>query len=73
MFVVELKPIMIAGKNTFLNEFMQKCGLKNIAEDSPINYPIFSREDILKRDPAYIIYPTGGNENLSTIKNAYPE
>lgn len=73
MFVIELKPLIVAGKNTFLNEFLQMCGLKNIAEDSPVNYPMFSREEILKRDPDYIIYPTGGDDNISKIKNAYPE
>ena len=73
MFVLDLKPLILAGKNTFLNEFLQICGLKNIAEDSPVNYPMFSREEILKRNPDYIIYPTGGDDNISRIKNAYPE
>jgi len=73
MSVIELHPIMIAGKNTFINEYLQICGLKNIAEDSPMNYPTFSREEILKRNPDYIIFPTGGDDNLSSVKNAYPE
>lgn len=73
MFLIELKPIMLAGKNTFLNEYLQMCGLKNIAEDSPMNYPMFSREEILKRNPDYIIYPTDGNDNVSKIKSAYTE
>ncbi len=73
MFVIDLKPLILAGKNTFLNEVLQICGLKNIAEDSHVNYPMFSREEILKRDPDYIIYPTGGDDNISNIKNAYPE
>jgi len=73
MSIVELHPIMIAGKNTFINEYLQICGLKNIAEDSPMNYPTFSREEILKRNPDYIIFPTGGDDNLLTVKNAYPE
>lgn len=73
MFVIEMKPLMLAGKKTFLNEYLEMCGLKNIAEDSPVNYPMFSREEILKRNPDYIIYPTGGSETVSTIKNIYPE
>lgn len=73
MFVIDLKPLIVAGKNTFLNEFLQMCGLKNIAEESPLNYPMFSREEILKRDPDYIIYPTGGDDNITKIKSAYPE
>ena len=73
MYVVELKPIMLAGKNTFLNEFLQFCGLKNIAEDSPINYPLFSREEILKRDPDFIIIPTDGAKQIDNIEKIYPE
>jgi len=73
MSVIELRPIMIAGKNTFVNEYLQICGLKNIAEDSPMNYPTFSREEILNRNPDYIIFPTGGDDNISSVRNAYPE
>ncbi|MFA7418636.1 MAG: cobalamin-binding protein [Melioribacteraceae bacterium] len=73
MFLVELRPIMIAGMNTFINEYMQFCGLKNIAADSKLNYPIFNREEILKRDPDYIIYPTGGGDTIDMLKDAYPE
>ena len=73
MFLVELRPIMIAGMNTFINEYMQFCGLKNIAVDSKLNYPIFNREEILKRDPDYIIYPTGGSDTIDMLKDAYPE
>ncbi|OGV84348.1 MAG: hypothetical protein A3J88_00410, partial [Melioribacter sp. RIFOXYB12_FULL_38_5] len=73
MFLVELRPIMLAGENTFINEYLQFCGLKNIAEDSKLNYPIFNREEILKRDPDYIIYPTGGGDTIEMLKEAYPE
>jgi iron complex transport system substrate-binding protein len=73
MFLVDLKPAMLAGKNTFLHQYLNFCGLKNIAEDSPMNYPMISREDILRRNPDYIIYMAGKDETISTIKNAYPE
>ncbi len=73
MFLVELRPIMIAGMNTFINEYMQFCGLKNMAADSKLNYPIFNREEILKRDPDYIIFPTGGGDTIEMLRDAYPE
>lgn len=73
MYVVELRPLMLVGKNTFINEYLQFCGLKNIADDSPVNYPLFNREEILRRDPDYIIYPTDGNDSVEKIKSAYPE
>lgn len=73
MFLVELRPVMIAGMNTFINEYLEFCGLKNIASDSKLNYPIFNREEVLKRDPDYIIYPTGGGDSVEILKQAYPE
>ena len=73
MFLVELRPIMLAGSSTFINEYIVFCGLKNIASNSPLNYPVYSREEVLKRDPEYIVYPSDGTENISIIKNAYPE
>ncbi len=73
MYIVELRPLMLVGKNTFINEYLQFCGLKNIADDSPVSYPLFNREEILKRDPDYIIYPTDGNDSIDKIKSAYPE
>lgn len=73
MFLIDTKPVMLAGKNTFINEYLEFCGLKNIAADSPLNYPMFSREEILKRNPDYIIDPTGEKENFSSVLKIYPE
>jgi len=73
MFLVELRPIMLAGVNTFINEYLQFCGLKNIAGDSKLNYPVFNREEVLSRDPDFIIYPTGGEDTVEKLKKAYPE
>jgi iron complex transport system substrate-binding protein len=55
MFIIGSNPIILAGKNTFINELMKSVGLTNIANDSPLNYPIFSREEIIKRNPDFII------------------
>jgi iron complex transport system substrate-binding protein len=55
MFIIGLNPVILAGKNTFINELLTSAGLTNIASDSPLNYPIFSREEIIKRNPDYII------------------
>lgn len=73
MYVVELNPLFLVGKSTFMNEYLQFCGIKNIASDSPLNYPIFNREEILRRNPDYIIYPTNGSDNVEKIIGAYPE
>ncbi len=73
MFIVELNPLMLAGKNTFINEYLETCELSNIASDSKFNYPVFSREEILKRNPDYIIIPSNGYFTPKKILENYPE
>lgn len=80
MFPVELNPIMLAGKNTFINEYLELCGLYNIASDvtslkgiNSQNYPTFNREEILKRNPDYIIIPGDSSASVERILSIYPE
>ena len=73
MLLIETKPIMLVGKHTFLNEYLLFNNLKNIADDSPLNYPMFSREEILNRNPDYIIYTSSGSETVSDLVSIYPE
>lgn len=72
MFLISLKPIMLAGKNTFVNEFIEICGKKNIAVGVEQNYPLYSREEILRINPDYIIFPSD-IENEKDISATYPE
>lgn len=71
--MVEVSPIMIAGESTFFNEFFEICGIKNIANGIKMNYPVFSREELLKQNPDYIFYPTALDDKLERVVNIYPE
>ena len=73
MILVELNPIMVAGKNTFINSYIQNCNMVNFAEDVDINYPVFSREAVVERDPSIIVYPSSGSETITTLTDMYPE
>jgi ABC-type Fe3+-hydroxamate transport system substrate-binding protein len=73
MFLVEVQPIMIAGESTFLNEYIKFCNLENISANSDINYPIYSREEILKIDPDLIIYPSEMSYDKHEVLNLYSE
>lgn len=70
---IELKPIMVAGNNTFINEIIEICGGKNLAADLQQNYPVLSREEILRRDPDYLLFTAHMNERVENIINTYPE
>ncbi len=73
MFMVSLKPIMLAGKNTFVNEYLNLCGIKNIAADVNINYPLFSREELLKRNPEVVFHTMNQYKETDLFLEAYPE
>lgn len=73
MMMINLKPVMLAGKNTFLNELLKFNNLTNIAENSEVNYPQFSREEILIRDPDYIIFPPYEETSIEEFIKIYPE
>ena len=73
MVIIDVSPLMLAGKNTFINEYLEICNLTNITEDSLDNYPVFSREEIIKRNPDIIIYPGDGTEDVNLLLSYYPE
>ncbi|HEX2866995.1 MAG TPA: cobalamin-binding protein [Ignavibacteriales bacterium] len=73
LFFVGFNPIVVAGKNTFINELLTSAGLINIAGDSPQNYPVYSREEIMKRDPDFMIMTGTSQMEQDVIKNSYPE
>lgn len=73
LFCISLQPLIVAGKNTLLNELMILAGARNIAADLRGNYPVMSREAILTADPGVLFLTTdmpGGTDNLLSL---FPE
>ena len=50
-------PIMTAGPNTLSSELIVRAGGRNIAYDAATDYPEFSPEAIVSRNPDVIIFP----------------
>jgi iron complex transport system substrate-binding protein len=73
MFLVSFQPIMVAGKNTFINEFLDFCNLTNISSGTTVNYPFLSREEVLKKNPEIILHTQHSYDNISTIESLYDE
>ncbi len=60
LFVVDRTPgaldqIYGVGSKNFVDELIRWCGGKNILSDSPVPYPLVSKEELLKRDPEVIV------------------
>lgn len=73
MFLISLNPIILAGKNTFVNGFLQINNIENITGDMEMNYPFFNREDVLERNPGIIIHTRENINSKNDLLDAYPE
>ncbi|CUS97647.1 cobalamin-binding protein [Candidatus Kryptobacter tengchongensis] len=72
LVLISLNPLMSAGKNTFINEIIERAGGVNVAGKLKQNYPIFSREEILKVNPDMIILTESEIEKEELLKQ-FPE
>jgi iron complex transport system substrate-binding protein len=73
IFLLSATPIIVAGKASFIHKITETAGMKNLAGDVNIGYPEFSREEILKRNPDYIIFPKNDFGTAEQIRDSYPE
>ena len=73
MFLISTNPIYSVGKNTFVHQILTFAGLENITADTDVNYPLLNREEILVRNPSYILLYETNNNDVQEILNAYPE
>lgn len=59
IFVVQPEPLMVAGRNTLIDDVFRHLGLVNIAGGSIIPYPLFSREELVRQSPHFIFIAEG--------------
>lgn len=72
-FFITLNPVLAAGKNTFLNDIMQKANIDNLAKDAIGNYPQINREEVILKNPDYILIADHSNSSLQDIYKLLPE
>jgi len=73
LILISIHPLMAVTDRTFLGQLAREAGLDNIAADLPGNYPIISREEILRRGPEIIIGMTDTAPTLQALASAFPE
>jgi iron complex transport system substrate-binding protein len=69
LVVISVNPLMTANKNTFINEIVELSGFENIYKNESIDYPLISYEDVVNKNPEFIILPgdTLNTDNLKKI------
>ena len=70
------KPYMCAGKDTFIDEVLQHCGLENVLKNSNSRYPIIEMLDLKKYNPQLILlssepYPFKDND-INELQSVLP-
>jgi len=70
MIIISINPLMTTNGKTFINEITGLAGLTNVYSDEIIDYPSVSFEDVLKKNPDWIIFPadTSNTEQLINYK-----
>ncbi|MEW6399664.1 MAG: cobalamin-binding protein [Bacillota bacterium] len=68
-YEVYSEPIMTVGPHTLIHQLIELAGGRNIAYDAQTDYPEFSSEAIIQRNPAVIIFPSfHGSASLTVDK-----
>ncbi|MCS7250174.1 MAG: helical backbone metal receptor [candidate division WOR-3 bacterium] len=52
---INTNPPITIGKNSFLNDLLENIGVENIFADKVTDYPIVKQEEIILKNPDYII------------------
>jgi len=72
-FMLIDKSPLITVSHGFLAEALETAGGENIAKGAVAPYPVFSREEVLKRDPEVILLVSPARNALSELLELYPE
>jgi len=70
LFLWSEAPLITAGSGTFTHDLIEKAGGTNIAASSPIKYPKYSMEEIIRIQPDIIISAAMGSDTKSANKNS---
>ena len=55
LFVIGIRPLVVAGGRSFLGSLVREAGGSNIAENTTVEYPKFSIEEVVRCDPDLIL------------------
>jgi ABC-type Fe3+-hydroxamate transport system substrate-binding protein len=73
LLLFSLRPLVSAGKGTFVDELLTAGNLRNVTHDSPTSYPLLSREEVVSRQPDWIIVSDDVVQSAGDIVASYPE
>ena len=73
LFVVSFHPLIVVGRNTFLNQLLEAAGAQNLAASIPATYPTYSREELAAQDPEAILVMADLLRDPRQLPELFPE
>jgi iron complex transport system substrate-binding protein len=58
LLAVGMRPLVVAGGRSFIGSLIREAAGTNIADGSPIPYPRFDMEEVIRKDPDMILFLT---------------
>ena len=57
LFAIWMEPLVTIGNDTFLNDVLARAGAESVTADLGESWPRLSVEEVIRRDPDYLILP----------------
>lgn len=73
LFIIWLEPLITVGNDTFLNDVLRRAGAASATADLEQNWPRLSLEEVVRRDPDYLVLPRSPNLEASLGRAAGKE
>ncbi len=71
------KPLMVAGKDTFINHMMHRCNFRNVFEELPERYPVVTPGQIIGAKPEFILLSTEpypfAKKHIAEFRDLFPK
>jgi iron complex transport system substrate-binding protein len=73
LLAVSIRPLMVAGKGTFLHELLEAAGARNLGALARGTYPALSREMVLRYDPSVLLLLSDTGADSATLRTMFAE
>jgi iron complex transport system substrate-binding protein len=73
LLIVSIRPLIVAGRETFLNELLETAGAANLAARFPSTYPTLSRESVVLDDPEMLLVASDVIAEPRLVFEEFPE
>lgn len=73
LLIVSIRPLIVVGGHTFLNELLEAAGATNLAARFPSTYPTLSREAVVSEDPDLLLVTSEVVADTRLLFEEFPE